>query len=235
LTYLLQSEELKTNDWKDISKKFVDAKVKNCAELSGRGLFYPVDEHAPLLIIIDLMIAKKIHRFPIIDCEGNLISIITQSHIVELVAKNRYKLFDFTYNKTIIDLNLGLKDVISITSDQPTVNAFQTIYNKKILGIAVVEQGKLIGNISASDVKSILTDENMTGLSNLYIPCGQFVREVIKITQLFTVSTNFSLLDVFLKFESTKAHRLYIVDDDGRPLGVISLVDALEALRRTVF
>jgi len=231
LTYLLKHEELKTKSWDSVSKKFMNAKVKDCAEMSGRGLFYPVDENAPLLVIIDLMILKKVHRVPIVDGEGNLKTIITQSHIAQLVAKNHLELFHL--QPKVSDLKLGLKEVISIESDQLTVDAFRTIYDKKVLGVAVVEHGKLIGNISASDIKSVL-NEDMSGWENLYIPCRNFVRDVLKMTKLHIVCTFSSLDEVFCKFGSSKAHRLYVVDDDFKPIGIISLVDALEALRRMV-
>jgi hypothetical protein len=58
------------------------------------------------------MVQHKVHRIPIIDSEGNLVTIITQSQLVRELYKNLSK-FDISF-KTVEELKLGYKEVLSI-------------------------------------------------------------------------------------------------------------------------
>ena len=53
------------------------------------------------------------------------------------------------------DVPIGTKHVISVGKSTKAIEAFRTMDNKKISGLAVVEEetGKLIGNTSSSDLK----------------------------------------------------------------------------------
>jgi len=48
----------------------------------------------------------------------------------------------------------------------------------------------------------------------------------------YTVSKANTTQHVVQKFIDTKAHRLYIVDKEGAPIGIISLVDVIELFFR---
>jgi CBS domain-containing protein len=57
-------------------------------------------------------------------------------------------------SKTVAELQLGIKEVLTIREDQNAFEAFKLIHAKKVLGIAVVDaNGVLTGNISASDLR----------------------------------------------------------------------------------
>eukprot|EP00026_Physarum_polycephalum_P010022 Phypoly_transcript_10166.p1 GENE.Phypoly_transcript_10166~~Phypoly_transcript_10166.p1 ORF type:complete len:217 (+),score=24.53 Phypoly_transcript_10166:115-765(+) len=57
------------------------------ADLSKRNPFFPVESNAPLLEVLNLMVKWGVHRIPIVDAEGNLMTIITQSQLSTFVYK----------------------------------------------------------------------------------------------------------------------------------------------------
>lgn len=64
-------------------------------------------------------------------------------------------------SKTVQELGLGLKEVLTIREDQNAFEAFRLIHAKKVLGIAVVDNnGVLTGNISASDLRVCVISTN---------------------------------------------------------------------------
>lgn len=63
-------------------------------------------------------------------------------------------LFKDAIQKTIAEINLGTKPVISVNENTPAIETFRLMDNKKISSVAVVDaNGTFVGNTSASDLK----------------------------------------------------------------------------------
>jgi len=110
------------------------------------------------------------------------------------------------------------------------MEAFTEIKSKGVTGIGVFDQlGRLIGNISASDLKVIGWDKNLSGFSKL----GMSIKEFFDLHQreLIRVSPKTTLKTVLKQLVSTHAHRTYVTDSLGKPIGIISLVDLLNVVR----
>jgi CBS domain-containing protein len=209
-------------------------KKKTCgavADLSRRNPFYPLQENAPLLAALDLMVSNKVHRLPVVDGHGDLISIVTQSHLARMISSNSAR-FPIAYYH-ISTVKLGQKDVVSVSADTRAIDAFETIHNKKVTGVAVVDSnGKLVDNISASDLKLIGADIEM--LSRVFMTVSEFLKLDGKERSLIFVNKSSTVGEVLEKLVSTKTHRVYVVDDNNKPTGVISLGDILEAVLSSV-
>jgi len=123
-----------------------------CTYLSRRNPFHPVAPTDSLLNVCELL-AKGLHRVPVVNSSGEVISIISQSSIVAFLNKH-IRDFKEESSKTIKELGIGTKPVITVQHDTTAIETFRLMDNKKISGVAVVDQsGKLIGNTSASDLK----------------------------------------------------------------------------------
>jgi len=101
--------------------------------------------------------------------------------------------------------------------------------------VAVVDDdGSLIGNFSASDLKGKgVTDygEGSDPFGSLIMPVFQFLKHGGMSTfPVGTVkpTTAFSL--VLLKLIAMRVHRLWVVDENSHPIGVITLTDVMQAL-----
>jgi CBS domain-containing protein len=103
--------------------------------------------------------------------------------------------------------------------------------------VAVVDnKGKLMGSLSASDVKGSL-DGNI--FTDFYLPITmyldkchpQFQRENAE--HPVTCMWDDTIEDVLAKLIKRKVHRLFIVDEEGRPVDTISLCDVITVLQKT--
>jgi hypothetical protein len=67
-------------------------------------------------------------RLPVVDSNGALLTIVTQSHVVDLIYKNIEK-FSIA-GSTVSQLKIGFKDVISVTLEDTVLDAFRLIHEK---------------------------------------------------------------------------------------------------------
>jgi len=203
------------------------------ANSSSRNPYYPIEETAPLMTVLRMMVEKKSYRVAAIDHASGLLStIVTQSHVVSLIRRNLSK-FNFAA-KTVGDLKMGYKDtVLSIKTSDRVIDAFNIINDYKIHGLAVVDAtGKLIDNISASDLKYIGAEGK--NASRLFATASEYLQkyrgtdDTKFISEPYCVLPSDTVQDVIEKLAETHAHRVYVVDGEKKPIGVISLSDILQ-------
>eukprot|EP01024_Parvocaulis_polyphysoides_P007421 TRINITY_DN12209_c0_g1_i1.p2 TRINITY_DN12209_c0_g1~~TRINITY_DN12209_c0_g1_i1.p2 ORF type:complete len:208 (-),score=43.56 TRINITY_DN12209_c0_g1_i1:418-1041(-) len=105
------------------------------------------------------------------DHEGGIVKIISQTDIIKLLVNNKEKLGDLA-NKTLEELGLAKKPVISVP---PEVSAFETlakIQDEGISAVAIVNStGDIIGNFSVSELRTILAEH----FGSLSLPVGEFL------------------------------------------------------------
>lgn len=188
----------------------------------------PVDQRAPVTSAIELMTRWRVHRVPVVDTDGELLTIVTQSHIARLIYKWLAR-FEQLADSTVEQRKLGYSEVATVQQDEPAVNAFRRIHERAVSAVGVVDaEGKLVGNVSASDLKVIGYDGRL--LSHLFVPVSEFV----KITRPegvgpITVTPRSTFGQVLDKLVSNRIHRVYVIDDDNKPVGVVSLLEILQA------
>lgn len=213
---------------------FINAKAGSVADLSGRDPYLPVESMAPLLTALIKMVNWKVHRIPVIDSEGTLLSIITQSHVTKFLYQNMY-LFGTLSQQTVESLKMFYSPVVTISLDSKGIEAFKTMHEKRISAVAVVDtDGKLVGNISVSDLKVIGFDGSM--LARLYYPVSQFLKLLAKdkgndvVEEPICASLQSEFREVVGKLVQSRVHRVYITDDNGVPTGVITQHEVLSAV-----
>jgi len=206
-----------------------------CTYLSRRNAFHPVKPTDSLLVVSELL-AKGLHRVPIVNAEGEVIGIISQSSIIEFLNKHIRNMKDFG-SKTIKELGIGTKPVISVKQDTSAIETFRLMDNKKISGVAVVDRdGKFVGNTSASDLKLFIKSLSLELLNEPIMKYLNRIRQEsieIKIPTI-SCSTHDSLATAIGKLASTKIHKLFVADDEHgyRPYCVLSLTDILNYILR---
>eukprot|EP01118_Nematostelium_gracile_P019596 TRINITY_DN913_c0_g1_i1.p1 TRINITY_DN913_c0_g1~~TRINITY_DN913_c0_g1_i1.p1 ORF type:complete len:345 (-),score=81.03 TRINITY_DN913_c0_g1_i1:82-1056(-) len=205
-------------------------KKQNCgqvADVSMRNPWYPVGSEASLGMALRLMVDHGVHRIPILSPDGLLASVVTQSQLVRELY-NRLSLFDIG-DKTIEQLQIGIKEVLTIHQDQKAIEAFDLIFKNKVTGVAVVDDaGRLIGNISATDMRNIGADINY--VSRVFHPTIDYLKlgpNGAEIKKPYCVQLSATLGETMEILVNTKTHRIYIVDKNDTPIGVISLGDVL--------
>jgi len=128
----------------------------NCAELadgSHRNPFVPIDQSMSLATAIERMNKNKVHRLAVVNASGELSDLFSQSDVLRFFSQHLTSL-PFDTSKTVGELSLGYREVITVPMGRTVFYAFEEIIKHSISGIGVTnEDGTLIANLSASDLK----------------------------------------------------------------------------------
>jgi len=203
----------------------------SCIVLPNRSQRNPwqiISEDAPLQAAINMLSQSGGHRLAVIDSFGRFSSVITQSRIIRYLAYRSMELGDLG-EMDIDSLSVISKDLITIDCNEKLVDAFLRIYTYDVSGIGVVDKnGKLIGNVSASDFKDIGFSAGM--FKKLFVPIESFLNRKIEgenVPRLVWAYKTTHLSDVLYKLRSNRVHRVYILDENDEPYGVITMTDIL--------
>jgi CBS domain-containing protein len=198
-----------------------------------RSQFVPVKNTFSLLYCMEILARENIERIPIINESGILFNFLTQSHIVEFLSKNMDKIGG-KKNKPVNDMANVIKQVFSISQDQLAFEAFIQMNKEKVHGLAVVdEKYQVVGAVSVRDLKLIIEEKV---LSYLLEPIKMFLGKL----QQDSANSNFprpsepitvkredtlgTVLDLLVKH---KLHRVFVVDNKKKPIGVVGLKEVL--------
>jgi len=171
--------------------------------------------------------AHGLHRVlvPQKDDEGkNSYRVLSQSDVVSYLYKHKEEVIDI-FSKKLSELGIEAKGVISVPSSTTALECFKQMSVEKVPALAIVDNSnKIIGNISASDLRGI----NKRKLLKVVSPVTEFLltqygflRDPITITFESSLGTAVGLL------VNESIHRLWIVDAQHRPVGCLSLTDVI--------
>lgn len=91
-----------------------------------------------------LMQEKKLRRLPVVDDDGRLVGIVVERDL--LVAAMRYL-------QSRVEIgDVMTRNVVSVGPDSDLNEVARTMLERKIGGLPVVEQGRLVGIITESDI-----------------------------------------------------------------------------------
>jgi len=199
-----------------------------CTYLSRRNTFKPIKESDSLWKVCEALATVGTHRVPVVNDQGEVVNIVSQSTIITFLDKHISKSLKEEFSHTIEELHIGGAPVISVTNDTPAVKTFRLMDNKKISGVAVVDEtGRLVGNTSGSDLKLFLKTPSMELLD---MPIMNFLNKIRQESlnersPTISCSSKDSLRMIVGKLASTKIHRMFIANDSAgyKPEKVISI------------
>eukprot|EP00956_Cyclotella_meneghiniana_P017942 scaffold29594_cov57-Cyclotella_meneghiniana.AAC.1 len=172
------------------------------------------------------------HRVGIVDdasesakCTG----IISQSGLVDFVFR---KCPPGSLEEKISDTGIPYKkEVAQINEEATAADAFELLDSKRLSGIAVVdEDGVLIGNTSARDIKHAVIDGGNISMDLDVISYLAKVRQkqagkaTFPTCHVYEDATVGHVIGVLAK---TGYHRVFVVDAEKKPIGVVSFADIL--------
>ncbi|MCH6199418.1 CBS domain-containing protein [Aquiflexum sp. LQ15W] len=99
--------------------------------------------------VLDMLTKKKISGAPVLDTNGNLAGIISEVDCLKEIIKGKYS------NTPTFPGTVGehmTKDVMTLSPDLSLFDAAQKFLDNKIRRFPVMKDGKLVGQISLSDV-----------------------------------------------------------------------------------
>jgi len=207
--------------------------VEEILEKSERVTSWPVPETANLGDVLQALSTLKVHRVPVISNTGKLVSVVSQSAVVKLLWANMAEIG--IGDKTLSELGFAKKDLYTIYERHPVKDAFALLSEKEVSAVAVVDaHGKIVGNISCRDLRSIGPNTTLSHRLDLsivkFLELMQLEFQAPKQVVTATLSTKFKTVMDLLVMENL--HRVWLVDEKSRPISVVSLRDVLMAINR---
>lgn len=208
--------------------------VGDLCDIAEQNPWLPVSTEDSLVDVFHLMSKKSdIHRVPVVETvSGDVIGLLTQSRVLQFIYDNLEKVPTSIKNQTLSqwytpkDTNFRAAVETVLVTEQ-TFKAFRCLSQKEITGVAVVNsKGILCGCLSASDLKrSAETDV----LRDLYLPVGQYIakQRPDQHTAVITCTLDETNQQVLAKLVQNKIHRIFLVSEDNKPTGVLSLCDII--------
>lgn len=204
--------------------------------LAARNPFISCAPDATLSELCHKLAARKTmtcHRIPIIDKSSSkkCQSIVTQSALVKYLSD---KCSSEDLQQSLDEAGFPYKkNVISVPDTLEAHKAFDLLDSKRLSGLAVVDEetGVLVGNTSARDMKYAYLDEGRTDMNTDILSYLARVRmSTCKKARYPTchVHDDSSVGHVINMIAKTGYHRIFVVDKDIKPLGVISVTDVLQ-------
>ncbi|MED6159785.1 SNF1- protein kinase regulatory subunit gamma-1 [Stylosanthes scabra] len=195
-----------------------------------------------------LLLSKyKMKSVPVVDLgAGRIDNIITQSAVIHMLAECAgLQWFESWGTKSLSEVGLPLvtpNQIIKVYEDEPVLQAFKLMRKKRVGGVPVMdrEQGKAVGNISLRDVQFLLTAPEIYH-DYRSITVKDFVTSVRSyleknkdanpmLSEFITCKIDYSIKDLIKLLDREKIHRVYVVDDDGKLQGLITLRDIISRL-----
>jgi acetoin utilization protein AcuB len=108
-----------------------------------------------------LMHRDHVRRFPVVDSRGNLVGIISEKDLLDATPSDATTLSVWEINYLLSKLTVEkimTKKVITITRDTPVEEAARIMADKKIGGLPVVEDNKVVGIVTETDIFKLFTE-----------------------------------------------------------------------------
>lgn len=217
-----------SKDPEDLEKDLASMPVEKAINKSLIDVFFSLSGTMSVNHLIEEF-TRGLHRTTVKDEDETICNIVSQSDVARYVV-SKYATLD-TVSKRALNTplsNLGLRKqkVVTIEKSKPTVEGFRLIDETKVDALAVVdEEGHLCGTLSASDLRGLGTDM----FARLKLPVAEFLEKQDK-----NVIAKYedSVKEVIEQILQTGVHRLWVLDEDGKPDNVISLTNVMKALIR---
>jgi len=223
----------------------------------NRPKWAPVKEHDTLHHVLELL-ADGCRRVPVMNDQGEILKIVSQSAVVAalenlLEAQEKSKVpVNEIFNKSLHDLNLGLKPVKCLRADSNTVkDAFGLMTENGISAVGITDDdGSLFTCITSKDIRAFrdvksamiqrFQSEGITS-GSLKVLMEMNLRDFTAFTRQSLHEINISAISVVVretttlrtviaKLAKTKKHRVFIVDERSHPIGVVSVSDVAQFL-----
>ncbi|KAI9359835.1 hypothetical protein BD770DRAFT_362802 [Pilaira anomala] len=229
-----------TFEIKDIIRRAIEGEeipVKLASDLSQKNPFYSILPEATLLSAVEEF-AYGTHRVCVLNPDGSIKGILSQSTVARYIYDNQrhFPEIEAIMNKTLRQLGLGESDVIAVNADSPVLDALSLMSKYGVSSVAVLgHMGIVLGNISMTDVKHVMKSYRH---QLLWKTCFQFV-SLVRTEQgiddgqdrlpVFDVRLDTSFGFAIGKLLATKSHRVWVLDERERAIGVVSITDVMRA------
>jgi len=176
------------------------------------------------------MLESKARRIPLLDTNENeardiVVSVLTQYRILKFVALNCKETKMLLKQIQHTELNKP-KQLSTCTMDTPVIEVIHLLTSYSISSIPIVnEEGKLINVYETVDVLALVKGGMYTDLD---LSVGEaLLRRSEDFEGVHTCTVNDRLSTIMDTIRKSRLHRLFVVDNEGKLINVITLSDIL--------
>lgn len=163
-----------------------------------------------ILEVRDLIGKHRINRVVVVD-ENRPIGILTYKDIVNFLISNKSS----QSLEEIPTEEVMCKDLITIRLNESISNASETMINKNISSLIVVdEEGDLKGILTKADLSSYLASRGVRNRVHEFMTPNPV-----------TVMSSHSIFLVAHLMSEKKISRVVVIDHENKPIGIITLAD----------
>ncbi|KAJ8672077.1 hypothetical protein QAD02_004832 [Eretmocerus hayati] len=209
-------EENKLETWRSILK-------------SQNQSLISIGPDASLFNAVEILVSNKIHRLPVIDPDtGNVLYILTHKRILRFLFLYIHELPKPEFmSKTLKDLNIGTYENIEIATPKTRIIlALKKFIERRVSALPIVDDdGKLVNIYSKFDVINLAAEKTYNNLDMTLQEANEHRNEWFEGVQSCRMDE--TLMIIIEKIVRAEVHRLVVVDDSDKVIGIISLSDIL--------
>lgn len=191
------------------------------------------------------MLKHLLKALPVLNKNGEVVGILTDEDLLDRAGLEQHLSIAERLDEKMLQSELnGLRasplkvagvmtsPVVTIQGDEPLSIAAARMAEHRIKRLPVLDQnGKLIGVLSRVDVlKQVVTEEAKKRAAKAPSGAAHTLGDIM-IPEIPTIQEDARLADVIAQFLEAGTRRLIVVDNAGRPLGLISDADAVTRVK----
>jgi CBS domain-containing protein len=227
--------ELASEHLKDLSyfrtETFRITHLRSIIDISRRNPLHTLPRKSAVSEAINIF-ARGTHRILLTDENGKTGNVLSQSDVVRYLYNDPTVVFD-ELEHSMKQLGFAQKRVQYVTKDTKAIDAFLALHTQGLTSLAVVDPAeghRLVGSLAASDVL-LLADLK---LPSLLQPVSEFLQRIQQRKPLVTVEETATLRVLIRKLAQNWAHRAYVVDEQRRPIGIVTLTDIIDFMAKAL-
>ncbi|XP_055548439.1 uncharacterized protein LOC129732016 isoform X2 [Wyeomyia smithii] len=209
-------EEHKLETWRSVLQE----EVKNLVSIGPDASLYDA---------IKTLIHNRIHRLPVIDpLTGNVLYILTHKRILRFLFLYINELPKPSYmQKTLREIRIGSYDKIEIaTEDTTIITALYKFVDRRVSALPIVDaEGRLKDIYAKFDVINLAAEKTYNDLDVSLKTANEHRNAWFEGVQ--NCKLDETLYTVMERIVRAEVHRLVVVDENEKVIGIISLSDIL--------
>ncbi|XP_049843274.1 5'-AMP-activated protein kinase subunit gamma-2-like, partial [Schistocerca gregaria] len=209
-------EEHKLDTWREVLKD----QVKPLVHIGPDESLYDA---------IATLIRNRIHRLPVIDpATGDVLYILTHKRILRFLYLYINDLPKPSYmNKTLRELQIGTyADIEMAREDTSIIEALHKFVGRRVSALPIVdEQGRLTDIYAKFDVINLAAEKTYNNLDVSLREANEHRNEWFE--GVHKCRLDETLATVMERIVRAEVHRLVVVDEEDKVIGIISLSDLL--------
>jgi CBS domain-containing protein len=172
------------------------------------------------------LLSQGARSLPVVDDRGKIVGVLSQRDVLRFFATDPARLGEIGSN-TVRGLSLATTRVACVRGTDVALDAFYMLASNHFGGAAIVdENGALLGNLSVSDIALVELD-----FTKLQSAVRSFSRwQSAPVTALETDT----LAQVLGTMSSTKVRRVFLVNANHQPVGIITMTDVCKVIHRSL-